>query len=515
MLQPDRVLPEVGVSRGHDGIARGEQVGHESVAGAIGGATLRRFGVALLSIAIGVATGCGADRQSGTTGALRHRPNILLILVDALRRDHVGLYGCPRPTTPFLDELGGRGVVFDDALSQAPQTLNSTASLFTSRLFPFLLWGVEHRPIPEIDPGRRDQWARTPRLADANLTLAEVMRTGGFETVALLNNPHHHATSGFNQGFDHARLLDRDPGQAYARVDSVAAAFLRWHDGRSEDDRPYFAYLHLMDPHNPYRPPERYRELFPPGDGRHLYANGPPDPSFTAADLAAMTALYDAEIRFVDDELRTLLGELDRRRGLADTLVVITADHGDELLEHGGLGHGKTVELEQLRVPLLIAGGPVDPVAGRRIETLVRNLDLAPTLVELAGLEVPGEFEGRSLGPLIFGDEPSEAAAPPSFAWIGGLRSLTSSRWHCTRDLERGELRLYDRAVDPMGVTDVASAHPDLAALCMAEIDRLEAGRIESVRRSKALRASESGVEVPPESTAVLRRLEALGYAGE
>ena len=165
-------------------------------------------------------------------------PNVILILVDALRRDHVGAYGYSKPTTPFMDELGAGGIVFDDALSQAPQTLNSTASLFTSRHFPFLMWGVEHDPIPGVAENRREQWARTPRLAAANLTVAEVLGAAGYQTVTLFNNPHQHSTSGFSQGFDSARLLDRDAGQAYARADSVATAFLDWHSAR-DPARPY------------------------------------------------------------------------------------------------------------------------------------------------------------------------------------------------------------------------------------------------------------------------------------
>lgn len=406
-------------------------------------------------------------------------------------------------------------MVFDDALSQAPQTLNSTASLFTSRRFPYLLWGVQHEPIPWIVPEQRDQWARTPRLAAANQTLAEVLQAGGFETFALFTNPHHHATSGFGQGFDQSRLLDRDPGRAYARVDTVVDTFLAWHGNRPASDRPYFAYLHLMDPHNPYRPPERYLELFPPGDGRDLYTNGRPGPGFTAADLAAMTARYDGEIRFVDDGLRTLVTELGRRGDINDTLVVVTADHGDELMDHAGLGHGRTVELELLRIPLVMAGGPVKKAAVRRIGELVRNLDLAPTLVELAGLEVPGEFEGKSLTPLILGVGSAAETPALSYAWIGKLRSLTTTEWHCTRNLATNKIALYDRSADPTGLTDVAAAHPDLTALCTAEIDRLEAERLESERYAEVLKAVETGAELPPESAAVLEQLRALGYVGE
>ena len=455
--------------------------------------------------------GCRShDEEAATTAEIRP-PNILLILVDALRRDYVGLYDHPQPTTPFVDEFNKGGVIFGDALSQAPQTLNSTASLFTSRHFPYLLWGVEHDPVPGVAPERREQWARTPRLAAANLTLAETLQRGGYQTVALFNNPHHHPTSGFGQGFDDAHLLNRDPGQAYARVDSVIEAFLGWRQG-ADPQRPYFAYLHFMEPHNPYRPPEAYRKIFPPGPGRHLYANGPPDESFTAADLATMKALYSAEIRFLDDGLRKLVTELEHRGELENTLIVITADHGEELLDHGGLGHGKTVELEQLRIPLILGGGAIKAWAGTRVEDPVRNLDLAPTLVELAGLEIPAEFEGRSLVPLIRGTEADNAPPTVSFAWIATLRSLTTSEWHCMQDLATGSLTLYHRPTDPMGTVAVTATHPELVELCVQELDRLEAEKTEVERKEAVLKAVETGGELPTESDEVLEQLKALGY---
>lgn len=461
-----------------------------------------------------VLTGCKSRADQDSTEAVHEPPSFVFILVDALRRDHVSLYGYPKPTTPFLDELGQSGVVFDDALSQAPQTLNSTASLFTSHSFPLLLKGVEHDPIPGVAPEQKEQWARTPRLAAANLTLAEVLQQAGYQTIALFNNPHHHATSGFGQGFDRVTLLDRDSGQAYARVGSVAAAFLDWHATR-DHDRPYFAYLHLMDPHNPYRPPEKYRKLFPAGKGRYIYVNGAPEPSFNAADLETMKALYDAEIRYLDDGLRALRDELLRRGDLEDTVIVITADHGEELMDHEGLGHGKTVELEQLRIPMLLAGGPVSRTADTRIETPVRNLDLAPTIVEMAGLDTPGDFEGASLVPLFEKTASGPDAPRISYAWISRLRSLTSAEWHCTRDLATDRLKLYFRPDDPTGMSDVADDNPGMAALCLRELDLMEKLKIESEKKAAALKAVETGSRLPPESDEVLDQLEALGYVEE
>ncbi|HSL16737.1 MAG TPA: sulfatase [Methylomirabilota bacterium] len=467
---------------------------------------MRRLSAAAAAALVVAVAGCG---DGPIASAPERPPDVLLVLVDALRRDHVGCYGYPKPTTPFLDELGEQGVVFDDALAQAPQTLNSTASLLTSRHFPFLLWGVEHDPIPGVAPEHHEQWAKTPRLAAANLTLAEVLRGGGYETVALFNNPHHHATSGFGQGFETARLLPRDPDTAYARAASLVDAFLEWHAGRDRS-RPFFAYLHAMDPHNPYRPTAAARALFPPPAGRHLYANGPPEASFTEADLAHMTALYDAEIRAFDDELRRLVGELEGRDGAGRTVIVVTADHGEELMDHGGLGHGKTVELELLRIPLVLSGGPFAEQAGTRVKPLVRNLDLAPTIVGLAGLPIPADFEGLSLLPLVEGD----ASVPPavSFAWVAQLRSLTSAEWHCMRPVGAGRPVLYHRPSDPAGTVDRAAGHPDVAALCEARLERLEAERLESERRARVLKGVETGAEMPPDNADVLEQLRALGY---
>ena len=464
---------------------------------------------ALVVLAALLLTGCAAPTEDATTTATTQTPNIILILVDALRRDHVGLYGYPKPTTPFIDELGRSGVVFDDALSQAPQTLNSTASLFTSRHFPFLLWGVEHAPVPGVAPKHREQWARTPRLAEANLTLAEVLGQGGYETLALFNNPHHHPTSGFDQGFDEARLLERDPGQAYARVDTVVDTFLAWSES-TDEVRPIFAYLHLMEPHNPYRPPERYREIFPPGKGRHLYTNGPPEPKFTTNDLRHLKALYAGETRFLDDGLRHLVESLAERAVLDDTLIVVTADHGEEFLDHGGLGHGKTVELEQLRIPLVFGGGVAQRWAGLRVDETVRNLDLAPTLIDLVGLSIPDDFEGRSLLPLIRGE--TSGAAPVAFAWNAQLRSLTTDEWHCMRDMGSDRLTLYHRPTDPAGTIDVSEDNPEMAALCTREFDRLEAIKLETEKEARILKTIETGSTLPPESDEVLEQLEALGY---
>ena len=145
----------------------------------------------------------------------------------------------------------------------------------------------------------------------------------------------------------------------------------------------------------------------------------------------------------------------------------------------------------------------------------MRNLDLAPTIVEMAGLEAPEEFQGVSLTPAI--DTAGSATPPPqiSYAWIAELRSLTSSEWHCMRDLADDRLTLYHRPTDPRGLTDVSSGHPEIVKLCVAELDRLEAEGEEAKRMAEALKTIETGGEITPESETVLEQLKALGYVEE
>jgi len=218
-----------------------------------------------------VVASCARGRsEQPPTDALIHRPpNLVLILVDALRRDHLGAYGYPKPTTPFTDFLAIKGVAFSNAYAQAPNTPGSTATLFTSTHFPFRFRGVEHDPIPGMDEERQRLWANTARLARANLTVAEVLQDAGYQTLGLFTNPHHHATSGYWQGFDDALYLPTEPGYPYGRVETVCREFRNWLANR-DSNRPFFAYLHLMNVHNPYTPPTEQLELFPPGEGQRI-----------------------------------------------------------------------------------------------------------------------------------------------------------------------------------------------------------------------------------------------------
>ncbi|MCP4592048.1 MAG: sulfatase-like hydrolase/transferase, partial [bacterium] len=251
-----------------------------------------------LSAVLGLGCWGGSDPEKlrgGPQIRFPEPPNVILIVVDTLRRDHVGVYGYPRPTTPFLDELAAQGVVFENAYSQAPQTFNSTVTLLTSRYFPYLVRNTQFESVPGLDEESQARHAQVPYLAKMNLTLPEVLGEGGYETLGVFTNPHHHATSGFWQGFEKTEYLTPESrAVAYARGPKIHQAFFEWLDQR-RTDRPYFAYLHFMDVHAPYRPPHKLRKLFVTVPGRDRYRKGKPtgDQIPSAEDLAYMQALYD------------------------------------------------------------------------------------------------------------------------------------------------------------------------------------------------------------------------------
>ena len=441
------------------------------------------------------------------------RPNVILVVIDALRRDHLGIYGYDKPTSPFMDSLAAKGVVFEQAFSHGSQTFNSTATLFTSRYFPYLLPRPEGlEPIAELPQRVALRHERVPILAEANLTIAEALSAGGYTTLGVFTNPHHHSTSGFWQGFGEARYLKPRRGSLpYGRGGQVHRAFFDWFDNRRPTG-PYFAYLHFMDVHNPYRPPKFLRRQFVDAKGRDLFVNGVPPAGRvpTAEDLRFMMGLYDAEIRFVDLVMENLMTDLGQRGGAGETIVIVTSDHGDEFLDHGGLGHGMSLEKEMLHIPLFFHGLQSP---SRREATLVRQIDLAPTILDLAGLSIPSDFGGRSLMPVIREAVEQNSEIPASFAWVANLRSLTTPEWHLTVNLDSGEQRLYDNLVDPAGLQNLAAAHPAQIATLTRRIEHLEDQRRASVRRALEIADRElarGGEAVDPE---VREQLRALGYS--
>ena len=278
---------------------------------------------------------------------------IVLVVIDALRPDHLGCYGYGRQTSPALDRLAADGIVFDQAFSPAGWTRPAIASLFTS-LFP-LEHGLRHRAH------YRSRELILTRLDERFTTLAERFAEAGYATLGVVGNPFLQRRHGFQQGFDQFFQAERDAAQ-------VLEAFDGWLRARKPDR--FFAYLHFMDVHWPYAPPSPYDQQFGSPERARKFTDvdwdilrtqmlkaktviSPEDRDGLVDLYDGLVDLYDGGIRYVDDRLGDYLREQGRET--RDWLIVVTADHGEELLEHGNrMGHGPFLYDVNLRIPLLI-----------------------------------------------------------------------------------------------------------------------------------------------------------------
>ena len=412
---------------------------------------------------------------------------IVLISIDTLRRDHVGAYGYAPPTTPRLDGLARAGIVAEDAVSVSSWTLPSHLSMLSS-VDPAVHGGTDMR---HGDNGR------TPLLP-------ALLRDAGYATQAVTSHLYVSGVYGLDRGFDRLDFhQDRRANDVASRAIDLVDRF---------GDRPFFLFLHFYDPHWHYDPPEGTRALFAKPyagaiTGRWGDFSTRPASAVTPADLEHLLALYDGEIRFVDDEVGRVLDHLSARGALANTLVVVTSDHGEEFLEHGSWEHQKTLYEEVIRVPLVVNG---PGVTARREAAPVSLLDVAPTILAWAGVAAPASFQGRSLlgGSPSLGERESYGETDHT---TDGTHKLFlragARRWKAILSLDasgtavRGE-EWFDLAGDP---SEKTSARPAAAAA--------DAIRARAVARWKAGRAAASSASRPVcLSDEQKERLRALGY---
>ncbi len=343
----------------------------------------------------------------GAAACSRPKPqdrNLLFVLVDTLRADAV-FPG--KLATPTLDRLASQGTVFTRSYAQASWTLPSVSSLLTGR------W-------PSESPGWADATQGIPGSA---VSLAEILRDSGRQTAAFVANPLLNRDRGFGRGFDiywTAPTANSVFTPAAEPVDQ-AIAWLKQHQ-RSR----FFVLLHLMDPHDPYCPPARRV-------GPQAQWPGQPDPAFTgaapmpdAATIRQWRELYAEEVSYLDGQLSRLFAALDP--GVrARTVVVFTSDHGEEFLEHGYLKHAVTLFDESVHVPLLVQapGGP----GGRRVDQVVRLVDVVPTVADLLGVAVSSPLKSRWAGVSLAGAVVEKAPVPPLLA-MGETFGFGPMRWY-------------------------------------------------------------------------------------
>lgn len=359
--------------------------------------------------------------------------NIILITIDSLRYDHLGCYGYYRDTSPNIDSLATKGAKFLAAISNGGQTPQAFPAILASALPPL-------------------EKAEARAILERNTTLAELLRNAGYRTAAFHSNPHVSRFYGYSRGFDvfddglqpfspkewRIRLrtwgkspdslaakmvqkvsqilrpvLSRVPEHPIVSAEQITNKSISWLEKRNPN---FFLWLHYMDVHYPYLPPAKQLTQFcarsvSRKQMRSLYTRMMKKPEqLSKADVEALIDLYDASIKYVDEVIGRLLDKLEKH--LANTLVIVTADHGDEFGEHGTFAH-QTLYDGLLHVPLLMAGPGIE--GGTVVRQQVSLIDLAPTIAELVRIDSAQSMRGRSLLPMIEGEEEAVTGAISTF----------------------------------------------------------------------------------------------------
>lgn len=391
------------------------------------------------------------------------RPNVLLISIDSLRSDHLGTYGYARNTSPVIDDLAARGVLFESVVAPSSWTLPSHVTLFTAKA------PEEHRVV-----------SFTAKLEDGVQTLTEIFRDSGYATAGIVVGPLLRERYGYARGFEHfdESLAATDVFGSHEGVTSniVVDRALEWLSS-SRAGAPFFLFLHLWDVHYDYTPPPPYDTIFDPeydGDisGEGFITNPAIHAEMPARDLEHVVALYDGEIRFTDAQIGRLLEDLEERGVLDDTLVVVTSDHGEEFFEHGKHGHGGALFDESIMIPLVLFW-PSGLEGGRRVTEQVRLADVPYTLLGLTGVERPRGFgpaaavEGGAvdLSPWVqdAARAPGSLSAFSETTLIGGpRRSIRTPRHKVIR--AGTSVKVYDLRADPKETRDLETAEPRAAS---------------------------------------------------
>jgi len=455
-------------------------------------------------------TGCGDNGPPAEPTDSAVPPNVILILVDAMRPDRLGPYGFDeRPTTPNLDRLAAGGVIFEKAISQGGWTVPSIASLFTG------VYPRTHGVLKFIDPkahlvggGDANAPYRLESLSNAHDTLAEQFRSGGWETAAILKSDVVNAGRGYDQGFDYFEFIDRRPKERGESGGHLTDATLAWLDGRADRRRPFFLYLHYMDPHASYQAPKPLYDTYASGIDSELDGSVMPIRDFndgkatpTEDDVAKLFALYDAEIEYWDRQLGRLASALEASGKLENTIIAITADHGEAFNEHGRFLHAGLYQ-ENILVPMIIIGPGLE---GVRVPGWVEMISLGPTLAELAGAPGSDTWEVESLAGVSRGGE--ELAPKPVFSEWASLRCViepTGLKLMLTPD---GEM-LFDLVADPGETINLADERP-------GDVTRLRRLIEDWQTRSGNLSANFPRPEAQALTDEQVEALKALGYLGE
>ncbi len=334
---------------------------------------------------IALVAACNILSMAQNLVAVPDHPNVLLVLADTLRADHLGCYGYPRQTSPSIDKFAEECLLFEKAFSPSPWTKTTVGSIMTS-FYPH-----EHGAF---------RWADD--LSNVNLTLTEIFRNKNYRTFSAQANRIITSRYGFHQGFQIYKEMTND------LAENLTEEFLTWLNRNKK--RPFFAYLHFMDTHYPYHVPEDYTRAFSREGQSHLNLD-----ELISQDIRLLTEmgmpqsdkdhivdLYDDSILYFDIHFNRLIDALRANQMLDKTIIILLSDHGEEFWDHGGFGHGHTLYNELLHVPLLIRYPSI--LQAKKVPYPVQLIDLYPTILSLARIEFNREIRRKDLLPAILND---------------------------------------------------------------------------------------------------------------
>ena len=449
---------------------------------------------------------------------------MVLFLLDTLRRDRLDAYGFDRKTAPQLSRLAAEGVLFEDAIAQGAWTKVSVPSILTSTY-----------------PTSNGIYELNHRMPASGVTLAEAFRNAGYATWASSSVQFTGRGSNLHQGVEVLHEADSFPDNRGKNARDVVDRLLPWLERHK--DSPFFAMIHAIDPHSDYEPNRPYDTLWaaPDAKTKHeawtekvkpfiesdfmkdmgLPMRGELERAGIAPEEFVKVELdwYDGSIRGADVELGRVLEKLEELGIADDTLVVFLSDHGEEFLDHGGHFHEENVYGELTNVPLAMRWPGVLP-AGRVVDETVQLLDVAPTILDLAGLPVPERMQGQSLKPLLAASGKERWRPRPAISeWrrrtdqlgtrIVDAFSIIEGEWKLVRNVERPEdvpeFELYNHESDPLDQKNVASENAAIVERLAQQLEAWHKWALENKLPSDGEAASEMSSEE-------LQRLRSLGY---
>lgn len=463
--------------------------------------TIKKFiivtaGMLITTVVITIASVVWNDRSEAEVTTL---PNIILISIDTTRRDHCSVYGYQYNTTPNLRRFANQGTTF--ALAYAP---SSTTAVSHSTMFTGLY------------PNTHGVLKNGMKLAKKHNTLAEYLKANHYQTAALVSVFVLESKFGYAQGFkyfydkfksDEATIHHKQWGehpldnQAFdRRADYTLQLTIAWLTKKRNPKKPFFLFVHFFDPHKTYIPPEPYASRFAPKKEN-------------PTELEKIVGNYDGEIAFTDSQIGTLLEKLDQMDLSENTLVIITADHGEGLMQHNWLQHGLNIYEEAVRVPLLVRW-PNHIPQGKIISEPVGLISLAPTILDLVGIKPSNAtFQGQSLGPVLRGEMTLDKNRPiflyrqhykegeEGGAIANGDKfGIRVGIWKYIEGEKENTKELFDLSIDPGELTNLHNTHPQKAGELT---DRL-------------IHWKRSCIRTKPETNNIseedLRKLKSLGY---